>query len=139
VAEQLYDPPSFKRARTRHIPSGYQIDVPDRAGVRLRLPKNCNAKQFLEAVFRHPKLPMDVRMEAAALALPYTCPKLIMIAPPNINPQQLVITGGLPRMPGMNTAMPTRAQESPEPTTTADSGSVIDAELTADSVAAKAG
>jgi hypothetical protein len=84
-----------------------QIDTPVR-NVRLRLPKNCDAKQFLEAVFRHPRMPMELRLEAAGLALPYTVPRLIAMVQNNANPNEtrLVITGGLPRLPGVNTIMP---------------------------------
>jgi hypothetical protein len=51
---------------------------------------------------------MELRLEAAGLALPYTVPRLIAMVQNNANPNEtrLVITGGLPRLPGVNTIMP---------------------------------
>ena len=106
MVEQLYPPlPEFKRARTRRIPSGVQIDAPERS-VRLRLPKNATSLDLLRAVYRHPRLPAEVRIEAAGMALPYEHPRLVMIAPASTEARTIRIVGGLPRLPGTETIMP---------------------------------
>ena len=105
--EQLYEPPAFKRARTRRTPNNFEVITPERK-VRLRLPANCTSLQFLQAVYSHPRLPLELRIEAETAALPYQHPRLVMIAPSNLNPTEtrLVISGGLPRLPGTDTIMP---------------------------------
>jgi hypothetical protein len=108
------NPPPLRSARVKRIPSGVQIDAPERA-VRLRLPKNATSLDLLRAIYRHPRMPIPIRMEAAQMALPYEHPRLVMIAPSNVDPRQLniAITGGLPRLPGTNTVFPHGAP--PEP------------------------
>jgi hypothetical protein len=114
--------PSLARGRTKRIPSGIEVLTPEKA-IRLRLPHDCNAKQFLEAVFRHPRMPFAVRMEAAIACMPYTVPKLLAVvqAPAGTDPRELRISiqGGLPPLPGSQTIMPpnvsVRPARAPEP------------------------
>jgi hypothetical protein len=109
-AEPLqFVPPPLKRARARRIPSGVEVAT-DQRKVRIRLPKNCNALQFLECIFRHSRLSLEVRMEAAALALPFTVPRLLAVvqqpAHSAPSPTTLRILGGMSRLPGTNTRIP---------------------------------
>jgi hypothetical protein len=84
---------------------GVQIDAPEHS-VRLRLPKNATSLDLLRAVYRHPRLPLEVRIEAAGMALPYEHPRLVMIAPASTEARTIRIVGGLPRLPGTETIMP---------------------------------
>jgi hypothetical protein len=114
AVEQLYEPPSLKRAGSRVIPSGVEILPPEHKAVRLRLPKNATSLDFLRAVYKHPRMPMAVRLEAAGMALPFEHPRLVMITPANSagsNEQRIIISGGLPRLPGTATLFPHSAPE----------------------------
>jgi hypothetical protein len=99
--------PSFQRARARRIPSGIEVIHPERR-VRLRLPKDATSLDLLRAIYRHPRMPLETRIECANLALPYEHPRLVMIAPSNLDQptQRLIISGGLPRLPGTTTVFP---------------------------------
>jgi hypothetical protein len=102
------NPPSLRTARVKQIPSGVQIDTPQR-NIRLRLPPNCTALQFLQKVYMHPRIPMETRIEAATQTLPYQSPKLIAVVTnnnSNSGEQVLRIVGGLPKLPGTNTVFP---------------------------------
>jgi hypothetical protein len=107
IAEVLRPIPQLTRAKTRQIPSGYEISTPKR-NFRLRLPKDCDGLQFLQAVYKHPKIDLDVRIECAIAALPYQKPRLIAVVQNNTGSSEtrLVITGGLPRLPGTSTIFP---------------------------------
>jgi hypothetical protein len=98
----------LSRARTRRLPSGdLEIATPERR-VRLHLPDNPTALQFLTAVYSHPRMPMHVRLEAATAALPYQSPKLIAVIANNSSSGEQVIriVGGLPKLPGTATQFP---------------------------------
>jgi hypothetical protein len=101
------NPPSLRTARVKQIPSGVQIDTPQR-NIRLRLPPNCTALQFLQKVYSHPRIPMETRIEAATQALPYQSPKLIAVVTNASNSGETVlrIVGGLPKLPGTSTTFP---------------------------------
>jgi hypothetical protein len=43
---------------------------------------------------------------SSALALPYTVPRLVAVVPNNVNPMEVRILGGLPRLPGANMTLP---------------------------------
>jgi hypothetical protein len=108
IAEVLRPIPQLTRAKTRAIPSGYEISTPTK-NYRLRLPKNCDGLDFLMAVVKNPKIDLDVRIECAVAALPYQKPRLVaFVQQGNTNPNEmrLVIQGGLPKLPGSNTIMP---------------------------------
>jgi hypothetical protein len=99
------NPPSLRTARVKQIPSG----VHPQRNIRLRLPPNCTALQFLQKVYSHPRIPMETRIEAATQALPYQSPKLIAVVTNNASnsgEQVLRIVGGLPRLPGTDTTFP---------------------------------
>jgi hypothetical protein len=110
IAEVLRPIPQLTHAKTREIPSGYEISTPPAKNYRLRLPKDCDGLDFLMAVVRNPKIDLDVRIECAVAALPYQKPRLIAVVqqPGNGAPVERVIriVGGLPRMPGTNTIIP---------------------------------
>jgi hypothetical protein len=113
IAEVLRPIPQLTRAKTRTIPSGIEVSTPTR-NYRLRLPKNCDGLDFLMAVVRNPKIDLDVRIECAVAALPYQKPRLIAMVSGNVNSneQRLIISGGLPRLPGTSTIF---LHGSPEP------------------------
>ena len=108
IAEVLRPIPNLTRAKTRQIPSGIEVSTPSR-NYRLRLPKSCDGLDFLMAVVRNPKIDLDVRIECAVAALPYQKPRLVaFVQQGNTNPNEtrIVITGGLPRLPGTDTIFP---------------------------------
>jgi hypothetical protein len=88
---------------------------------RLRLPEDCDGLQFLQAIYKHPKIDLDVRIEAAVAALPYQKPRLVAFVQQGLAPtQRIEIVGGLPRLPGSETQFPgdppapMRSQSSPK-------------------------
>jgi hypothetical protein len=77
--------------------------------VRLRLPRDCSAYDFLRAVIRNPRIDINTRIAAALGCLPYEKPRLIAVVQDNgSNPNERVIriVGGMPRLPGTDTIMP---------------------------------
>jgi hypothetical protein len=98
------NPPPLRSARVKRIPSGVQVDTPDKA-VRLRLPRNATSLDFLRAVYRHPRMPLETRIECANLALPFEHPKLLAVVANHAgqNDVKVIIQGGLPRLPGSTT------------------------------------
>jgi hypothetical protein len=108
IAEVLRPlPPQLGLSRTKRIPSGVEVIGPER-NVRIRLPRDCDAYTFLKKVFANSRIDLNTRMAAAIACMPYERPRLIAIAPASTSPgeQRLVITGGLPPMPGTNVHMP---------------------------------
>jgi hypothetical protein len=101
------NPPTLRTARAKRIPTGMQIDTPQR-NIRLRLPLSCTALQFLQKVYTHPRIPMETRIECAIAAMPYQTPKLLAVVTNSSNPgeQVLRIVGGLPKLPGTDTVFP---------------------------------
>jgi hypothetical protein len=110
---ELLSPPPLRTAKMRRIPSGVQLDTPER-NIRLRLPDNCTALQFLQKVYMHPRMPMETRIECAIAAMPYQTPKLLAVVTNSSNPgeQVLRIVGGLPRLPGTAHHFPRRSASS---------------------------
>jgi hypothetical protein len=63
-------------------------------------------KQFLEAVYKNPRLPMSVRIDAAKGMLPYEYPRLQQVSQDVTSGARVIIEGGLPALPGTNIIMP---------------------------------
>jgi hypothetical protein len=127
IAEVLRPIPNLTRAKTKAIPSGYEISTPAK-NYRLRLPKNCDGLDFLMAVVRNPKIDLDVRIECAVAALPYQKPRLVaFVQQGNVNPNEmrLVIQGGLPKLPGTSTVFP---GDPPRPSPPAHPSKLVEAE-----------
>jgi hypothetical protein len=59
-------------------------------------------------VFANTRIDLNTRIAAAMACLPYEKPRLIAMVRDNTNPNEtrLVITGGLPRLPGTDTTFP---------------------------------
>jgi hypothetical protein len=114
--EPLFAPPPLKRARTRKIPSGVEI-IPADSAVRLRLKLDASPLDFLKAVYQCKRLPIELRIEAAREALPFVHPRLVAVMTSNASPQQIVIRGGLPALPGSNILMPANSS-TPQPAIT---------------------
>jgi hypothetical protein len=72
------------------------------------LKKDATSLDLLRAIYKHPRMPLETRIECANLALPYEHPRLIAVMPAGMNSTErhLIIHGGLPRLPGANTLMP---------------------------------
>jgi hypothetical protein len=96
------------RVRVRRKSAGdVEIIAPARGDkVRIRLSRDATSLQFFQALYRNPK--MMLRVAAAERAIPYEHPKLVAVIDNRISPQDLkvVITGGLPKLPGTQTSMP---------------------------------
>jgi hypothetical protein len=56
--------PPLRTARLRAIPSGAEIATPGK-NVRIRLKKDATSLDLFRAIYKHTKLPLPVRMEAA--------------------------------------------------------------------------
>jgi hypothetical protein len=78
--------PQLTRAKTRQIPSGYEISTSSQRNFRLRLPEDCDGLQFLQAICKHPKIDLDVRIEAAVAALPYQKARLVAFVQQGLAP-----------------------------------------------------
>jgi hypothetical protein len=76
--------------------------------IRIRLPENFTAYDFLKKVIGHSRVDLHTRIAAAVACLPYEKPRLIAVMPSGTGPSEQVIrvVGGLPRMPGTNTIFP---------------------------------
>jgi len=107
IGEPLqFNPPPLKRARVRRLPNTIEVLSSVQSAVRLRLKPNASPLDFLRAVYQCKRLPMELRIEAATAALPFIHPRLIAVVNGSAGPQQIMISGGLPRLPGCSTVMP---------------------------------
>lgn len=79
--------------------------------IELRLKPDATPLDFLTAVYRHPSIPLGMRLDAAKNAAMYLHPKLVAIAAVAPGGERFEIKGGLPSLPGAPTIMPRR--ESP--------------------------
>jgi hypothetical protein len=67
---------------------------------------NIEPKEFLVAVMRDTRLPMSVRMDAAAKVSVYVHPRLAQMSSDSTVGMTIRIEGGLPDLPGTNIIMP---------------------------------
>lgn len=79
--------------------------------IRIEMAPNATPLEFLEAVFRHNDVPLGMRLDAAKNAAQYRHPKLQMHKMLDDTNGPLVIEGGLPMLPGVETRMPQRLIE----------------------------
>jgi hypothetical protein len=100
-------------ARTKPIPSGVEVMGPEK-NIRIRLPKDFTAYDFLKKVIGHSRVDLHTRIAAAVACLPYEKPRLIAVMPSSVgsNEMRIVVNGGLPRLPGSTTIFP---GDPPEP------------------------
>jgi hypothetical protein len=87
--------------------------------VKLGLPQGESTPvSFMQSIWEHDGLDIELRFRAAQAAMGYVHAKLHLLLPPN-PPERLsvVISGGLPPMPGSSTLMPSKL---PSPRTLVD-------------------
>jgi hypothetical protein len=72
-------------------------------------------KEFLLAVMRDNRLPISVRMDAAAKVAVYEHARLAQVTQDVTAGVRIVIEGGLPELPGTNIVMP-KTESSPKKT-----------------------
>jgi hypothetical protein len=100
----------FHRARTTG-----SIMADDDGGspliIDLRLRPDASPLDFLTAMYRHPSVPLGMRLTAAQNAAQYVHPRLVAIAAVSPQGERFEIRGGLPALPGAPTIMP--GQEGP--------------------------
>lgn len=71
-------------------------------------------KEFLLAIMRDRRIPLPVRMDAAAKAAIYEHPRLQQVSQDINRGVTIRIEGGLPALPGTNVIMPQTAAEQTE-------------------------
>lgn len=81
-------------------------------------------KQFLEAVYKNPRLPMSVRIDAAKGMLPYEYPRLQQVSQDVTSGAKVLIEGGLPPLPGTSIIMPGEEPSKPNGKGKSNGGSV---------------
>jgi hypothetical protein len=76
--------------------------------IDLRLKPDASPLDFLTAMYRHPGVPLGMRLTAAQNAAQYVHPRLVAIAAVSPGGERFEIKGGLPALPGAPTIMPGR-------------------------------
>jgi hypothetical protein len=78
---------------------------------RLVIPDEATPLEFLTATYRDERVPFDMRLDAAKAAAAYTHPRLIAVHAIAAQGEKIVLSGGLPRLPGTETIMPEVGRE----------------------------
>jgi hypothetical protein len=81
-------------------------DDDDDLYVDLGLEDDASPLEFLMAVYRSNIVPINLRVDAAKNAAMYVHPKLIAVAAVKTGQEKLMLSGGLPNLPGANVVMP---------------------------------
>jgi len=68
--------------------------------------KGLSPKEFLTAIYQDEKVPLSVRMDAAAKVSVYEHPRLAQVSQDLTAGVTIRIEGGLPELPGTNIIMP---------------------------------